>query len=462
MADQFNDDLDLDKKPDQSGADIVNKNQRKAGKGLVNKKIQKVIVGILIASVLGAAAYQFTTHEADTAKHLNHIKKSPPEKSNISTTLPPILTVPINKSLPPASSAPLPLHTNSSKGHSTEQSADQKEKEAKLRAEKLRQAQVDAGPMFVIRKQTSTTAKAENPNTPQGQIAEIRAKIKKNEQEEKKAEAEAAQVEHGGIGATIGKDLEQYQKYVNGGAAGPMNVAASNSGPATDRTSIQGSLDGAVAINQPSPRLALSVGTVIPATLITRVNTEVPGNVEAQVNRNIYNARGQLVIPGGSKLIGSYASDVANGQDRIYMAFNELVYPDGQFINLGGMTSDGPRGASGTEGTVHNHFWSSLSSALFVALVSQGLTSLSNAAGTQQAGGISSGPSSVSGNSNSVSTSTSNYGQQEFSAGSQVISQELQQLLEPYMSQQPNITKKQGARITIVLTKNVLFPAYNY
>ena len=60
----------------------------------------------------------------------------------------------------------------------------------------------------------------------------------------------------------------------------------------------------------------LKVGTVIPATLISGINSDLAGQVIASVSQNVYDSvsGAHLLIPQGSKLYGVYGSHVAYGQ----------------------------------------------------------------------------------------------------------------------------------------------------
>jgi type IV secretion system protein VirB10 len=70
----------------------------------------------------------------------------------------------------------------------------------------------------------------------------------------------------------------------------------------------------------------LSAGSVISASLITGLRSDLPGLVTAQVTENIYDsATGRiLLIPQGARLIGSYDSVVAFGQKRALVVWQRI------------------------------------------------------------------------------------------------------------------------------------------
>lgn len=139
------------------------------------------------------------------------------------------------------------------------------------------------------------------------------------------------------------------------GAAGEATAAAPpRAGPAP--------ADGDVNPHQlrpaPSP-WTLSVGTIIPASLITGLNSDLPGMVLAQVTENVRDsATGRtILIPQGARLVGSYNNVVAFGQRRALLSWQRIVFPDGSSIRLENMPASDLSGYSGVEDEVDFHTW---------------------------------------------------------------------------------------------------------
>lgn len=108
----------------------------------------------------------------------------------------------------------------------------------------------------------------------------------------------------------------------------------------------------------PSPFM-LSAGTVVPASLITGLNSDLPGMVIAQVTQNVRDsASGQWVlIPQGARLIGKYDSVVAFGQRRALLIWTRIVLPDGSSVELDHMPATDASGYSGLSDGVDSHTW---------------------------------------------------------------------------------------------------------
>jgi len=104
---------------------------------------------------------------------------------------------------------------------------------------------------------------------------------------------------------------------------------------------------------------SLSAGTVIPASLITGINSDLPGIVLAQVTEQVRDsATGTVVlIPQGSRLIGSYDSMVAFGQKRALIVWQRIVLPDGSSVRLDNVPAADLAGHAGLQDKVNFHEW---------------------------------------------------------------------------------------------------------
>ncbi|WP_066827924.1 TrbI/VirB10 family protein [Sphingomonas mali] len=111
----------------------------------------------------------------------------------------------------------------------------------------------------------------------------------------------------------------------------------------------------------PSPYL-LSAGSVIPASLITGLRSDLPGLVTAQVTERVYDSPtgSILLIPQGARLVGSYDSVVAFGQKRALIVWQRIILPDGSSIRIDNMPATDPAGYAGLEDKVDFHTWSLL------------------------------------------------------------------------------------------------------
>lgn len=97
-------------------------------------------------------------------------------------------------------------------------------------------------------------------------------------------------------------------------------------------------------------------GTLIPASLITGINSDLPGTIIAQVTQPVYDTvtGGHLLIPQGARLIGRYQSEVSFGQDRALVVWDRLIFPDGSSIQISEPGADGSGYAGLSDRTDHH------------------------------------------------------------------------------------------------------------
>lgn len=127
-------------------------------------------------------------------------------------------------------------------------------------------------------------------------------------------------------------------------------------------------------VPQQSP-YELKRGSVIPATLISGINSDLPGRITAQVSQNVYDsATGhRLLIPQGAKLFGRYDSKVSFGQSRVLVVWTDIIFPDGSTLQIGGMAGTDAQGYGGFQDKVNNHYWRTFGSAALIALIGTGI-----------------------------------------------------------------------------------------
>ncbi len=130
--------------------------------------------------------------------------------------------------------------------------------------------------------------------------------------------------------------------------------------------------------NQMVPQLSpyeLKRGSVIPATMMTGLNSDLPGRISAQVSQNVYDsATGyRLLIPQGAKLFGRYDSKVSFGQERVLVVWTDLIFPNGSTLQIGGMSGTDAEGYGGFKDKVDRHFWRTFGSAALVAIIGTGI-----------------------------------------------------------------------------------------
>lgn len=118
----------------------------------------------------------------------------------------------------------------------------------------------------------------------------------------------------------------------------------------------------------------LFAGSVIPAVLVSGIDSDLPGVISAQVRQTVYDSLNPnvVLIPQGTKLIGQYSSAVAYGQNRVLVAWSRLIFPNGATIDLEGMSAADGQGRSGLNDRVDNHTFKTFGSAILMSLLGVG------------------------------------------------------------------------------------------
>jgi type IV secretion system protein TrbI len=188
----------------------------------------------------------------------------------------------------------------------------------------------------------------------------------------------------------------------------------------------------------PISRYEIKAGTIIPATMISGVNSDLPGQLLAQVRENIFDsASGRyILIPQGSKLIGTYDNAITSGQERVLVAWTRIIYPDGSSLDLGKMPGADAAGFAGLKDRVDNHFWKAFGNALLMSVFSAGVQ-VSQGGQNNGGGGLTA--------------------QQTIAAGlGQQLGQLGQEMARRNVQVQPTIEIRQGLTFTVMVTKDAV------
>lgn len=190
-------------------------------------------------------------------------------------------------------------------------------------------------------------------------------------------------------------------------------------------------------IQQPRSPAQLMAGTVIPAALLTGLNSDLPGQVIATVTEHVYDslAGRLLLIPQGSRLLGQYDSQVAYGQRRVLLVWTRLIRPDGSSIVLDRLQAVDAGGQAGLEDAVDNHWGRFIGGSVLSTLLALG--------------GQLAAPEEDS-DEGTVIVSTRDSVQETITgAGQQVTRRNL--------NLQPTLTVRAGFPVRVIVTRDLLF-----
>ncbi len=200
-------------------------------------------------------------------------------------------------------------------------------------------------------------------------------------------------------------------------------------------------------VQAPRTPYELRAGFVIPATMISGINSDLPGQIMAQVSQNVYDTpTGKyLLVPQGARLVGSYSHEVAYGQKRVLVAWQRIVFPDGKAMDIGAMPGADGAGYGGFNDLVDNHYLRIFGSALLMSVV---------------IAGVNYSQSSINGNNNGTTATT---GQQQTATGalSQAMGQQLgiaiSQMVSKNLNIAPTLEIRPGFRFNVMVIKDMTF-----
>jgi len=201
----------------------------------------------------------------------------------------------------------------------------------------------------------------------------------------------------------------------------------------------------ATYLSQPliTPRSPYEVkaGTIVPATLITGLNSDLPGEIIGQVRENVYDtvAGNYLLIPQGSRLIATYDSAVAFGQERLLVCWNRLIRPDGVSIALECMPGVDLSGYAGFSDSVDHHWWRIITGVALGTLLS--------ATAERSQGDVSGFTPTV------PQLWANNAGASQNQAG--------QQITQRNLAIQPTIKVRPGYTVNVLVTKDIVLVPYS-
>jgi type IV secretion system protein VirB10 len=182
-------------------------------------------------------------------------------------------------------------------------------------------------------------------------------------------------------------------------------------------------------------------GTVLESVLVNRLNGDFAGPVICQTTNDIYSHNhDELLIPAGSRLLGETKKVSDVGQERLAVIFHRLIMPDGYAVDLDQAPGLNQIGETAFHDKVNNHYFKIFGASIAVGAIA-GLAS------------IGANNSAVTG----LPTSNSS-AYREGVAGS--LSQSSLHILDRFLNIPPTITIREGHRVRVFLTQDLLIPAY--
>ena len=178
-------------------------------------------------------------------------------------------------------------------------------------------------------------------------------------------------------------------------------------------------------------------GTVLEAVLTNRLNGSFAGPVNCMATSNVYSHDGQqLLIPQGSRILGEAKRVTSIGQERLAVLFHRVTMPDGYSVSLDQFKGLNQVGETGLRDQVNHHYAQIFGTSLAIGAIA-GLAEADTRASAFQ-------------------SSTDAYRQGAASS----LSQSSLRILDRYLNVLPTVTIREGHRVKVYLSDDLLLPAY--
>ncbi len=194
----------------------------------------------------------------------------------------------------------------------------------------------------------------------------------------------------------------------------------------------------AASLRRPSSPYMIQAGTIIPAALVTAINSDLPGHIVGQVTNHVYDsiAGRHLLVPQGSRLVGRYDNEVLNGQNRILIIWQRLILPNGNSIVIDPMPGTDAAGVSGIADRVDYHVARLAGATLLSTLFALGGNLAANANQSEEQAAI----------------AAQTVAEQASRVGGRIIDRELEV--------KPTITIRAGMPINVLVVKDLKLEPY--
>lgn len=179
-------------------------------------------------------------------------------------------------------------------------------------------------------------------------------------------------------------------------------------------------------------------GTVIETTLVNRLDGDFSGPVKVMVTNPVYSHdRQHVLIPEGSNILGEVRAVQGFGQRRLAVVFHRLIMPDGYSVDLDQFHGLNQVGETGLKDQVNNHYVQIFGASIALGVIAGAAESSVPNVGINASG------------SDAYRTSVASS-----------LSQSSTRILDKFLNINPTLTIREGHRIKVYLTGDLLLPAY--
>jgi type IV secretory pathway VirB10-like protein len=197
---------------------------------------------------------------------------------------------------------------------------------------------------------------------------------------------------------------------------------------------------GSVVLPDGRTGYRLNEGTLLETVLKNRTNGALSGLVLCQVDANVYsNNRQHLLIPQGATLVGNVTAVGSLNQERLFVAFHRLIMNNGESVSLDQFKAMNVAGETGLKDIVNRHYMQIFGAAAAIAAI-----------GAVQSVG------------NSINALDATFSSQYRQTFAQQMGQAANQILARFINILPTFIIREGAKVKIYLSNDIILPEYNH
>ena len=182
----------------------------------------------------------------------------------------------------------------------------------------------------------------------------------------------------------------------------------------------------------------LFAGSIIPGTMVTGLNSDLPGQIIGQVSQNVYDSlTGKyLLIPQGTRLLGTYNSNTDYLQNRAEIIWTRMILPNGDNMVLPNFNASDNQGYTGVKDKVRSHYARVVWTAILGGLATAGVS----AAGAD--------------------SSDSDYANEARASAADKISGIVDKMVDKNLNVQPTLIVRPGFKFNIMIDKDLILKPY--
>jgi type IV secretory pathway VirB10-like protein len=193
-------------------------------------------------------------------------------------------------------------------------------------------------------------------------------------------------------------------------------------------------------------------GTVIPAALVTEINSDIPGNAVGMIRHDVFDTvtGRHLLIPEGSRIFGLYDDSIEFAQNRLNVVWTHLIFPNGDTLVLEDQQATDIAGQAGFKDQRKGRFLQTFAGNLLYSVLDAGEQAVTARVAKEITGEL---PQSQSELASAISSVGSQFGGGGNGSAASVFN-------DQQAKRGPTLRIRSGYRFNILVSKDIILEPY--